>query len=303
MIGGNPLLGYVKAYKPEMKMREYELYRGIYCSLCRSLGRNYSPLAQLFLSYDFTLAAVMRLAASESGCTFTRKRCPYNPAKKCLGCEKKDIIDACAHAVIITVYYKIIDNIADSKGFKKLAALLLYPLVSLMHLKAKRLAPEAEKAVSRCMDEQRRAESKKEVGTDEAAQPSAEALAEIFSMGYEGEKAEKARIIGYMVGRYIYILDAADDLADDIKSGSFNMFKREYGNISDKKTRDEFVQRVRGMLNLTQSAALEAFDSMGEMRFHPIINNILADGLTASAQAVLAKYGEKSSKVKTFTVK
>ena len=57
-IGGQALLGYVRAYKPDMKMRDYELYRGIYCSLCRALGRNYSPLAQLFLSYDFALACL-----------------------------------------------------------------------------------------------------------------------------------------------------------------------------------------------------------------------------------------------------
>ena len=69
--GGLVLLGYVRAYKPDMKMKDYELYRGIYCSLCRALGRNYTPVAQLFLSYDFALACVIRLACAESGCGFS----------------------------------------------------------------------------------------------------------------------------------------------------------------------------------------------------------------------------------------
>lgn len=295
------LLGYVRAFKPEMKIRDYEIYRGIYCSLCRALGRNYSPIAQLFLSYDFALAAVLRLAVLSDGCSFTQKRCPYNPAKKCLICSKKEELDFCSHAVIITVFYKIIDNMRDN-GFKsKLIAYLIYPIVYLMHKKAARLAPEIEKAISEAMEAQRIAESKKDVCLDEAAHPSANALGEVFSLGFEGENKQLLYTLGYMTGRFVYILDAADDLEDDLKSGSFNPFRD--ADISNGEKKKEFAARVRGMLNLTQHSALEALDSVDIKRFEDILENIVFDGLNHCGERVLAKYCSVKKEEKTFTVK
>ena len=294
------MLGYVKAFKPEMKIKDYELYRGIYCSLCRALGRNYSPVAQLFLSYDFALAAVLRLAVGESGCEFSQKRCPYNPAKKCLICGRKDELDLCAHAVIITVYYKVIDNMRDA-GFKsKLLAYLIYPVIYFMHKKAARLAPEIEKAVSEAMEEQRIAEEKNGVGIDEAAHPSANALGKVFSLGFEGDEKQLLYSIGYMIGRFVYILDAADDLESDLKSGSFNPFKN--ADISNEEKRAEFADRVEQMLNLTQSTALESLDTLETKRFEEILENIVFDGLDNCGKRVLAKYRPQKNEEKTLKI-
>lgn len=294
------MLGYVRAYKPDMKMRDYELYKGVYCSLCRALGRNYSPLAQLFLSYDFALACVLRLAAAENGCTFSKKRCPYNPAKKCMICVSKDVFDFCAHAVIITVYYKVIDNLRDKGFISKLAAALVFPAVALMHKKAVRLAPDIEKAVSVAMKLQAETEVKPSLSIDEAAHPSAQALATVFALGFEGKTKEALSKIGYMTGRFVYILDAADDLEDDKKKGAFNPFSGE--DISSAESRKIFAEKVRGMLNLTQSIALESLDMLEVKRFYDIMDNILLEGLSNCAERVLAKYGDKAEKSKEYTV-
>ncbi len=296
------MLGYVKAFKPEMKIKDYELYRGIYCSLCRALGRLYSPIAQLFLSYDFAFAAVLRLAAGECGCNFSKKRCPYNPAKKCMICSSKDELDYCAHAVIITVFYKVKDNLHDA-GFKsKLLAALIYPVVWLMHKKAVRLAPEINEIIGSSMDKQAQIEKKENVGIDEAAHHSAEALGRVMALGFDGERKNSLYNLGYMVGRYVYILDAADDLESDIKSGNFNPFKSEFSNINNEKSRNEFIARARGMFNLTQSSALEVLDSLEKKRFEDILENIVLDGLTQSAEKVLCRYAGENAENSVYTV-
>ena len=296
------MLGYVKAFKPEMKMKDYELYRGIYCSLCRALGRNYSPIAQLFLSYDFAFAAVLRLAADENSCSFIRKRCPYNPAKKCMICQNRESLDFCSHAIIITVYFKILDNMHDA-GFKsKLIAYLLYPIIFLMHKKAKRLAPDIDRIIGDSMKIQSETEKKNGIGIDEAAHPSADALGKIFSLGFDGERKNSLYTLGYMVGRYVYILDAADDLEDDLKNGSFNPFRAEYSEIKNENIRTEFAQRVTGMLNLTQSNALDALDSVEKKRFEDILENIVLDGLVFSAGKVLKKYFSETKEKNIYTV-
>lgn len=295
------MLGYVKAFKPEMKIKDYELYRGIYCSLCRALGRLYSPIAQLFLSYDFAFAAVLRLAAGESGCTFIKKRCPYNPAKKCMICGSKKELDFCAHAVIITVFYKVKDNLHDAGVKSKLLAALIFPIVWLMHKKAARLAPDIDGIIGDSMKKQAEIEEKENIGIDEAAHPSADALGKVMALGFDGERKNSLYSLGYMVGRFVYILDAADDLEDDVKSGSFNPFKAEYDDIGDESVRKEFAERARGMFNLTQSSALDALDSVEKKRFENILKNIVLDGLTLSAEKVLGKYigGKKENGVYT----
>lgn len=290
------MLGYVKAFKPEMKIKDYELYRGVYCSLCRALGRNYSPIAQLFLSYDFAFAAVLRLAVMQGCFSFSQKRCPYNPAKKCMICSGKNELDFCAHAVIITVYYKVLDNLHD-KGLKsKLIASLIYPIVWLMHKKAVHLAPETEKIIGNSMKIQAETEKKSVVGIDEAAHPSADALGKVISLGFEDDIKNRLYSLGYMVGRFVYILDAADDLEEDVKSGSFNPFKAEFENIKDEDCRKKFAEKADGMLNLTHSSALDALDEIEKNRFGDILENIVFDGLDHSRKRVLSKYCENDEK-------
>lgn len=296
------MLGYVKAFKPEMKIKDFELYKGIYCSLCRALGRLYSPVAQLFLSYDFAFAAVLRLAAAESGCSFSQKRCPYNPAKKCSICSDNKEIDFCAHAVIITVYYKILDNLHDA-GFKsKLVAALIYPVIRLMYKKAKRLAPEIDEIIGLSMKKQAEIEAKCALKIDEAAHPSADALGKVFSLGFESERKKSLYTLGYMTGRYVYILDAADDLEDDLKNGSFNPFSKDYSDIKNPDIRKKFAKKAEEMLNLTQYAALEALDTVEWKRFEAILENIVSDGLFFSAEKVLRKYLPENKDENIFTV-
>ena len=56
------MFGYVKIYKPELKVKHYEAYKGVYCSLCKTLKKEYGAFASLTLNYDFTLLALTRLA-------------------------------------------------------------------------------------------------------------------------------------------------------------------------------------------------------------------------------------------------
>ena len=60
------MFGYVKVQKMDLRVREWETYRGLYCSLCRALSRRYGLPARLILSYDMTFLLAVRLAQSET---------------------------------------------------------------------------------------------------------------------------------------------------------------------------------------------------------------------------------------------
>ena len=298
------MLGYVKADKPNLKMGDYEVYRAVYCSLCNALGRNYSVFARLLLSYDFALAAVLKLAIGDESCVFDRRRCPLNPMRKCAFCRRTGELDFCAHCVVIIAYYKLKDNLKDRGVFKKILALIAFPAVSLMHKKAKRLAPEIEEIISESMNAQARAEENAGCSVDEAAHPSAHALGRIFAYGSSDEEGEDLYKLGYFTGRYIYILDAADDYEDDIKKGNFNPLESEFGFLDTKEKKALFADRAEKLLNQTQAQLLEVKDQLKFRRFGAILENVLFGGLEKSARSVIGKYTDKENKnEKSFTVK
>ncbi len=296
------MLGYIRPDRAELKIRDYEIYRGVYCSLCNALGRNYTVLGRLLLNYDFTFAALLLLAVSGNPCTFTRKHCPLNPLKKCIFCDKTPVLDRCAHIAVIIAYYNLRDNFKDKGFVKKIVSALVFPSIALMHKKARRLAPGEEAMISESMKQQEIAENKG-AGLDEAAHPSANTLGKIFADGFEGEKADAMYETGYYTGRMIYILDAADDLENDIKSGNFNPYKSEFPEINSPEKKKEFIARAEKSVNLTHAALLEAAEKIETRGFGEIIDNIICGGFLNAAGKIYGKYTEEKTDSRSFTVK
>ncbi len=278
------MFGYVRAYKPEMKMKHYEEYRGVYCSVCRALGKRYGLIARLTLSYDYTFLAMLRLSVHEERPCFENGRCPFNPTKRCNFCKNKDDeLFFVADVAMIMVYYKILDDIYDGGFFKKLICYLILPFFAFYHKKAKKLCPEAERIVSEMTQKQRETEDKKSALIDEAADPTAAALGEILSLGFEGKTGRILKRIGYLTGRWVYIADALDDIEKDKKSGSYNAFLLN-GQEND----------AAGILNLTAGELLNAYELLEPKSFDSQIRNIITDGLYHTALNIGGKKDERS---------
>ena len=57
------MFGYIRILQPELKIREYECYRGIYCGLCRQMGKCTGQCSRLTLRYDAAAMVCLRMAA------------------------------------------------------------------------------------------------------------------------------------------------------------------------------------------------------------------------------------------------
>lgn len=262
------LFGYVRAYKPDMTFRQYDIYKGIYCSLCKEIGKRYGLIARMTLSYDFTFFALFRLALKEKCTPFHKSRCTFNPMKKCLACDKdNDEIKYAADVSMLTVYYKYIDNLNDTKGIKKFLLKLLLPYFRGIRKKGMKNCPEADKILSQMTVKQTEAE-KSGAGIDMAAHPSAEALGKLISFGTDDGGIYR---FGYMVGRWVYIADAADDYDKDKKSGGFNPFSA-FG-------KDDAVKKSREAMHLTLSEAVKIFEMLELNCYKPILANIINEGM------------------------
>lgn len=283
------MFGYVKIYKPELKVKHYEAYKGIYCSLCKTLKKEYGILASFTLNYDFTLLALTRMAFAKECCGFKDSRCAYNLLKKCQQCVNGDNeLSFAAAAAMIMCYHKVNDDIADSSFFKGLIKRIIKPYFALKRKKAMKKFSELDSIISFAMLSQSEVEKKADAGIDASAHPSAGAMGEILSFGFDGVTKEKLNRFGYLAGRWVYLMDALDDMENDRKTHSYNVFN----SIDNEK---EAKEKAIGVLNLTAAQLAREYENLQPARFGEILENIVIDGTHNSMQQVLQKE-EKNEK-------
>lgn len=294
--GATDLFGYIKPVNAELRVKEYELYRAVYCGLCAALGRNTSCASRLSLSYDFVFLAIVRMAlAGESG-RIERRRCITHPTKKRAVLVDAPQLDYCARLSSVLTYYKLCDDISDSRGFKRLGAYVLKPAASHMRRRAK-LDPEAENCIKAQLDELSRLEADRCESIDRAAEPFGELMAYVTSYGFESQSGSYriAREIGRHIGRFIYIADALDDLEDDIRGGSYNPFKVMYDDpkVGVRTDRERiFASLTHELMGI--EAAMELIDYSVVPEYGEIARNIIYLGLTELRDRLLNKYAEKA---------
>ena len=275
------MLGYVKPEKSELKIKEYEVYRGFYCSLCKALGKKYGLLSRLFLSYDVTFFVLFLYALKpDLSIEFKKGRCPFNPLKKCyyINVNTEEFDYASAFSVIMT-YYKVRDNISDSILYKKIFYILLLPFVSVKHRKAVKKYPEIEDTVKKSIQEQAVLENENCDICDKAAHPSATALAECFSSYSDEDNKNLYYRFGYCLGRYVYLIDAFDDIEKDRKNKSYNVF------ILNGYTYEQIIESIRMSIN----ELILCMDLVDLYANKEIISNIIKNGLEKQLCSVLNK--------------
>lgn len=262
------MFGYIRISKPELRVKEYEMYKAVYCSLCRELGRSYGFLSRLTLSYDFTFLAILNMSLKDGCACIEKKRCAFNPLKKCNYCKNEDLSLSSAAAMIM-LYYKLKDNIADEKGFKKIGYYMALPFFKGAWKKAKKKYPEIEDIVAEFINEQTKLEKENCSEMDRAADPTAKALAKLFMLCSDDEIERRVlQRLGYCMGRYIYLLDAACDLEADTKSGSYNVLK-------GTDIKEKAVPQIYFCIN----EAGKAFELLNIKKYKTILGNIIYLGL------------------------
>ena len=76
------MFGYVRPFKPYMRMFEYDIYKAVYCGLCKDMGRRYGFVTRFTLSYDFAFLSLMDLSVRGVKLDAEKQRCIAHPLKK-----------------------------------------------------------------------------------------------------------------------------------------------------------------------------------------------------------------------------
>ena len=274
------MFGYVQLHKPTIRMGEYEQYRGIYCTLCKRLGKRYGLFARMGLSYDLTFLALLQMALEETDPAFCPGRCSFNPAKRCLKCGHTAPIDRAADLTALLTYYKLQDTLRDEGVGKRLGAVLLYPLAAIDRRRAAKRWPEADRRIADMMAEQQAVERDKTPSVDRAAEPFAQLLQWIAGDTADSDRNRRVlERLGYCLGWWVDLMDAADDREDDRRRSRYNPFVLRG---------DADGNAALGSLNASLAECIAAYNLLTIRRFDGILRNILEEGMPAYQQRVIA---------------
>lgn len=283
------MFGYIKIHKEELLVREYEAYKSVYCGLCKRMGKEYSFLSKFILSYDSTFYAMFLMSQNYKCTGFERKRCTCNPLKKCTFCKGgEEALSKAAALSVILAYYKLVDDIQDSGFFKRTAVKIIKPIFSHWRKKAAKRYPQIDIFAKEMLYSQFEAEKDADCCLDMAAEPTARMLSNLFTIETEDKSLKKVyEQLGYQLGRWIYLIDAADDLQDDIKKQNFNPFL-----LLDEQERNKENYRI--ILSRCLAQAYDAYNLIDIIDFKGILDNIILKGLPLTQERVLK--GEKGER-------
>ena len=275
------MFGYVRPMQDRLSEEDRGRYRAAYCGLCHAIGKRYGRLPQLFLNYDFTFLAMLLAEHRESPCISCR-RCSFYPLRKRESWQEDDGLDLAADESVILTYWKLRDNVQDAGLFKSLPLRLLTGWFGRFYRRARRYRPDFDRVVEGCLSELRQLE---ESGCTSIDRP-ADAFARILqaASGVHGRAGSEA--LGqllYHVGRWIYLVDAWDDLEEDRRGGSYNPLLARFGGETH-----EYRETVRETMYVSLGLAQGAYDWLDCGVWSPILENILTLGLPGMEEAVLS---------------
>ena len=290
------MFGYIKPYKPELKIKDFEIYKGVYCGLCKKLAKSYGPFARMTLSYDFTFLAMIKLAVADECKGFTKQACVYNPLRKKLCLNPCDDMTFVSTLAMIMLYYKIKDNCIDSKGIKKIGSYSLKLLFTPSYKKAAKLEPYMNEQIGKAMSEQDMLEKENCDSIDKAADPTARALGTIFESLSESETQKMVLSrLGFLIGRWVYLIDALDDLESDVKKSNYNPFSCKF-SLSKDSAKEQIASAKEyaiGAINLTAGELSNTYELLDIKRYKDILDNIIYLGLPQAKDDVTQKAKNK----------
>ena len=261
------MFGYVTIYEPELKVKDLKKYKAYYCGLCRMLKEKYGFMGQMTLTYDMTFAVILLSSLYENASEAERHRCKVHPIKKQM-MLRNEITDYAAAMNVLLAYYHMEDDWQDDR---KVTSLMTK---SMIHGKVRRIIeeyPRQSRAIRSALEELSSCEKEECTDIDRTAGCFGRLMEALFV--YREDIWERnLRMMGFFLCKFIYIMDAYEDLPEDLKKGRYNPLRDMYG-------KDDYEGRMKQILCMMIAESTAEFERLPCLLDVDILRNILYDGV------------------------
>lgn len=275
------MFGYVTTNLEELKIKDYRNYQGFYCGICQDLKEYHGQAARTTLTYDMTFLAILLTALYETKETREKHYCGVHPFHKHLCC-RNEVTAYAADMNVLLSYYNLLDDwIDEKKPVPLVMARVLKPDVC----RLKEKYPRQARAIARYLKKLKVCEQEKSPDLDRASGDTGEMLAEIFAWKQDHWE-DILRRVGFFLGKFIYLMDAYEDVEKDKKRGNYNP----WAGISDDA---DFDQRAGQILTVLAAGCCREFEKLPVLEYVDILRNILYSGIWTKYDRKIKKNEEK----------
>lgn len=280
------MFGYVTICEPELKMKDYRKYKAYYCGLCQTLKERHGNLGQLTLTYDMTFAIILLTSLYETEPKEVMHCCKVHPVKK-QWMLQNEFAEYAADMNILLAFYHLKDDWQDEKKPGALVGM------QALHKKAEKIIrqyPRQSKIIQKELKRLSKYEAEDSQDLDATAGCFGRLMAELFV--YKKDVWEEdLRKLGFYLGKFIYIMDAYDDLEEDLKEGNYNPLKELYRTSN----REEYEQRCGEILQMMMAETSATFERLPCLMDADILRNILYAGVWTKYHKIQNKHAEEQS--------
>ena len=281
------MFGYININKNQLTEDDFHTYQSYYCGLCQKLKSNSGAKGQMLLNYDMTFLIVLLTGLyepeNEKSELFT---CKVHPAKKRKYCIN-DITDYAADMNIVLAYHNLIDDWKDDKNYakKKIAS-----MIKIDYDEAAKRNPRQVKAVETYMEKLAEYEENQERNIDLVAGLTGEMLGEVFAWKQD-EWYDELKTLGMYMGKFIYMMDAYEDLDKDEKSNSYNPLR-----YLKNEHEENFETLCKLMMTSMISECAKSFERLPILLHAEILRNVLYSGVWCKYEYIQIKKKKRSNK-------
>ncbi|MBQ9014514.1 MAG: hypothetical protein IJ109_00205 [Firmicutes bacterium] len=302
------MLGYVIPDKGELKVREYEIYTGYYCGICKYIGKTYGQLPRMVLSYDAAFIALLLACVDPEPDAPVQEHCVVHHIKRktVIRCRA---IEYAGDLMLILAWYKLLDDVQDDGRNSAKAGLAAFRGT---WRKLQKKHPALCKGIGEHLDALNALEREGCDSIDRVAEGFAQVMDVIFRegaaflYGLEDEDADSEKKAGlhetfakagYHLGKWIYLIDAADDIEENLEAGTYNPLLTRFGYRAGKENAEETPGQFRARIderlrfNLYHYLAVlgESLEALDIKKNSGIIENVIYFGLNRRTDEVLRR--------------
>lgn len=275
------MFGYVVVNKPELKIKDFDKYQSYYCGLCQSLKNTHGKKSQLTLNNDLTFVGVLLTGLYEPKETRKKIRCPLHPVHV-KHITTNACLDYASDMTIILTYYKLADDIQDENSVK---SRIFQAVLHKEFLKVKDRYPEKVEKIKQQLEKINQLEKENSQDLDLISGCFGHVMAEI--MVYQDDIfKEDLYNMGYYLGKFIYLIDAYEDIEDDLKNNQFNPLKEKFKN-------NDFEEYCYHILEMMISQSSFYFEKLPIIENIEILKNIIYSGIWTKFELIKKKRMEE----------
>ncbi len=275
------MFGYIVVNRQELKLRELELYQSYYCGFCTELKRRYGLRGQLTLSYDMTFLILLLKGLYEVEDTAEEGRCIAHPMKRHIA-RRNSYTGYAADMNIILSWYHCMDDWEDEHRISKRACAAA---LARGFERAQRTYPQKAEVIRRELEQIRAYEKADGDDLDGVAGCFGRIMAEVFAHKAD-EWEEELRTMGFFLGKFIYLMDAYEDVEKDQKNGCYNPFTHRYKEAG-------FEEETYQILRMMMAECSRAFERLPIVENAEILRNILYSGVWCRYEMVRGRRKEQ----------